>query len=234
MGDSISRYNGSWGGEPAGTQGWGGDTYKNAGYAASSMWWHRLARATGMSINTINANAGSCCSTGNPSRIAGCSDQRTSALDNGTNPDYIICEMGTNDFLYGVDLGSYDGTTDVPSDVSTFMGAYSNMLKKIQTNYPYAKIYCCTIHQHTHESYVTLRDNLPVIVNRNGITLRDYNNAIREIAKLFGCGVIDFESCGLNIRNVADLTFDDSATMHLHPTGVGQNMLGEAAISIFR
>jgi hypothetical protein len=198
------------------------------------MWWHRLAIATGMAINTINANAGSCCSNGNSSRIPGCSDQRTSALDNGTDPDFIICEMGTNDFLYGVDLGSYDGTTDVPSDISTFIGAYANMLKKIQNNYPMAKIFCCTIHQHTHESYITLSRNLPVIVNRDEITLRDYNNAIREIAKLFGCGIIDFESSGINIRNAADLTFDDSTTMHLHPTDVGQKLLADRAIAVFR
>ena len=234
MGDSISRYSDAWGGKPAGTTGWGGDTFKSAGYKVDEIWWYRLAWATGMQINTINANAGSCCSTANPNRISGCDSSRCSSLDNGTDPDFILCEMGTNDFIYGAAIGSYDGTVDVPSDVSTFMGAYANMLKKIQTNYPNAKIFCCTIHQNLYTDYKTNSLNLPTIVNKNGVTLRDYNNAIREIAKLFGCGVIDFESCGLNIHNIADMTFDTQTNMHLHPTNSGHVLLANAALKEFR
>lgn len=234
MGDSVSRFDERYGGRPSGTSGWGGNTYKSAGYNIDEMWWSQLAKMTGLKINTINANAGSTCSTANPDRIACSSDTRCSALDNGTDPDFIICEVGTNDFLYGASLGQYDGTSSLSTDTSTFKIAYANMLNKMHVNYPAAKIICCTVHQHIYSDYVTASQNLPTVVNKNGLSLREFNDCIREVARLYGAEIIDFETCGLNVRNVANLTFDTGTNYHLHPTNVGQFMLATAAAKIFK
>lgn len=220
MGDSISTYTGI---SPSGT-----------GYASlyptadvtnvSGMWWYKLAEMTGMRINRINANSGSAvCADANPGRVECSSDERCSDL--GTNPDYIICYCGINDYYLNVDMGTYDGTQSLVSATrTTFKEAYASMLYKMHTNYPHAKIYCGLIQQNVHSGYDTLSDNLQTVVNGYGKRLVDFNNTIKEIAEMFGCGIINMDKCGFNLDNLEDYTIDSSPNC-FHPNDAGHTLM---------
>lgn len=232
MGDSISKFK-DYG--ETGTR-WGGDTYPSSDVTdVSQMWWKLASDKLGATILTVNANAGSTCTTANPDRIEASSDYRTSRLGVGTKkPDVIICEIGTNDFIYGANMGSFDGSVSLPSTTATFREAYSNMLKKIQANYPDAKIYGCTVHQNLHSGYLTIKNNLQTVVNKDGIKLKELNNVIREVCGLFGAGVIDFESCGLTLANIDKNTKDTAENVHLHPKKAGHAMFADKVVQALR
>jgi hypothetical protein len=225
MGDSISSYNEI---SPSGT-GYA-HFYPTADVQSRlQMWWSVLASQLGLNVLKINANAGSTVSTANSSRIECSADARISALGAGQiQPDIIICACGLNDFYYNAALGAYDGTQPISADRSTFKNAYAYMLNGLQANYPAAEIYCCTIAQNVHSGYKTIDDQLETVVNSGGQRLIDYNAAIRDVAKMFGCHIIEMESCGFNLHNLEDYTVDASPNC-FHPNIQGHYMMAMQA-----
>lgn len=242
LGDSISTFAGY---VPT------GDGYaayysgNNCGVTSvNQTWWKRLIDETGMVLCVNNSVSGSCCCSGiRTDRIEASNPARTGGLadSDGNNPDIIIIYMGTNDYLLAAGQGTYDGTGDFPTDTSTFREAYSIMLDAIITNYPMAKVYCCTL-QHTASKSTTKR---PVDYTTDGTLKRDWNNIIRELAHLFHCEIIDFESCGINAANVPYYTGDDSVDEDgvsgegnlgrgLHPNAAGHELLYYEALKHFR
>ena len=197
-------------------------------------YWQKFIDALGAEILVNNSSAGSYCTTGHGSAAdskAGCGD-RCEALDDGTNmPDIIIIQLGGNDFTRSTPLGSYDGTQSFPTDTTTFREAYAVMLNKITTKYTDTMILCGTIPIITGGTYVTRTfpsKNLDQGEGKpGGILLEEYNEAIRELAALFGCKVVEFSRCGMTFNNVSIYMQDYSASSNYgqHPNRLGHHLM---------
>lgn len=215
FGDSISTYRGYI---PEGF----GVFYPDSGELTdvSETWWMRLLDDTGMELCANNSSSGSTCvgdslSTDNPKY--GCSGYRVSALTGkqGKMPDVVIIYMGTNDLLTSVPLGDNDGTELVEEGmIENFSDAYCLILDKIESDYPAARIYCCTLLQvgdwGVEQPFVTF-------TNKLGLTSGDYSERIEIIAKNRGIPVIDLYHCGIEIDNLHEMTSDG---VHLTPVGM--------------
>lgn len=223
MGDSISTFSGI---SPSGTG--FASFYPNGDVQSrSDMWWQLVADKLEMSICKIQANSASCVTDGIVSNVCCASDARTSALsNNGLDPDYIICECGLNDFYNNASLGTWDGTTELTNTITTFREAYANMLRKIQTNYPLARIYCCIPAINWHSGY----QSTTVPINSAGTPFQNYINAIKEIAQIFGCGVIPLNECGINMKNGQNYTVDTSTVAYFHPNAKGMTLYADVVI----
>lgn len=215
LGDSISTYDG----------------YIPEGYVVyypfsgevtdvSQTWWMRLMEDTGMELCANGSSSGSTC-IGDTQSIDdpkdGCSGYRISALvgKQGRMPDVIIVYMGTNDLLIGIELGDNDGTKIVEDKkIRNFSDAYTLILDELESNYPAAQIYCCTLAQigdwGTDRPFITFTNNL-------GLTSEDYSERIRVIADNKGIPVIDLINCGIEIDNLHEMTTDG---VHMTPDGM--------------
>lgn len=215
LGDSISTYDG----------------YIPEGFAVfyplggevtdvSQTWWMRLLEDTGMELCSNDSGSGSTCvgdslSLDDPKY--GCSGYRISLIagKQGKMPDVIIVYMGTNDLLIGVPLGDNDGTKLVDEGmVENFSDAYTLILDGLESNYPAAQIYCCTLAPvgdwGTDSPFV-------IFTNYLGLTAEDYSKRIQIIADNRGIPVIDLYHCGVEIDNLHEMTTDG---VHMTPAGM--------------
>ena len=240
IGDSITTYSG-W--LPSGNV----TRYpRGAITSVEQTWWKKLLNETGMVIGQNCAWDGSTCSglsTSTTNAYAACSDKRITQLGLNGTPDIIICYIGINDWgatynknhtQYGgsfvdgafVPIGSYTGETALPSgELKTLSEAYGAMVGKIQIAYPLAKIYCCTLPQTNGKTtYNYDADGVFPSVNRDSVSLADYNDCIRMIAKNLGAEVIEFAECGINWGNMTTYMEDG-----LHPMPDGMTLLCDTA-----
>ncbi len=233
LGDSISTYDGY---VPTGT---GYASYyhgNNCGVSSvDETWWKRLLDNTGMILCKNNSVSGSCMSTAaRQDRVSGCMAERTGGLSDGTNnPDIVIVYMGMNDFLNAVDIGDYDGNGAIPADMTVFRNAYATALLAIMNNYPNAKVYCCTTH-HTEFNTTTQTPQLKI----HGSTQAQFNEQIRDLARIFCAEVIDFEKCGITTGNIESKTGDNVSAggtlgRGLHPNAAGHELLFREAFKHF-
>ena len=186
----------------------------------SQTWWKRLIDDTGMELCSNGSSSGSTC-VGDSMCIDdpkyGCSGYRISLLagQQGRMPDVIIIYMGTNDLLSDIPLGDNDGTGLVEEGmIGNFSDAYTLILDKLESDYPIAQIYCCTLAM--VGDWGTDRPFVP-FVNRLGLTSEDYSKQIQLIAENRGITVIDLLNCGIEIDNMDVLTLDG---VHFTPEGM--------------
>ena len=204
-------------------------------------YWQKFIDAIGGQLLINNSSAYSCCSTGHDyDYLAGCGD-RCEALNNGADmPDIIVIQLGGNDFTRSTPLGSYDGTQEFPTETDTFREAYAVMLKRITEKYPDAVIICATVTVIRGGAYVT-NDypprNKPFGPNPGGIELEEYNNAIREIAALFGCRVAEFAHCGITFDNIPtymqDCIQNGDRIYGQHPNRAGHALMAHELIRAY-
>lgn len=240
IGDSITTYSG-W--LPS------GNAYRYPRGAITNVeqtWWKKLLNKTGMVIGQNCAWDGSTCSglsTSTTNAYAACSDKRISQLGLNGDPDIVICYIGINDWgatynknhtQYGgtfidgafVPVGDYTGEAALPSgELKTFSEAYGCMIGKIQNSYPNAKIYCCTLPQTNGKTtYNYDADGAFPSINRDGVSIADYNDCIRMLANNFGVEVIEFAKCGITWGNITTYMEDG-----LHPRPDGMTLLADKA-----
>lgn len=221
MGDSISTYKNFI---PDGNATWYEDGNRGVP-TASYIWWGVVAREKGYKISTVQAWSGSKVSAPNGETNAMSGDRTGQLALNGT-PDIIIIYGGVNDFLQEAPLGTWDGHSDIPSTNEQFRKAYAMMLNKIHINYPLAMVYCCTIANCN-------RDGTPNnLENIGGQWLHDFNSAIRQIAPMFNCTVIEVESCGINQQNLETYMgdFSTSTGSGLHPNQYGHALFARRVL----
>lgn len=215
LGDSISTYDG-W--IPEGCAVY----YPMSGQLTdvSQTWWMRLIEDTGLELCSDGSSSGSTCvgdSLSMDEPKYGCSDYRISLLTGkqGKMPDIIIVYMGTNDLLKSIPIGDNDGTALVDEGmIDNFSDAYTMMLDKLESHYPAAQIYCCTLAQvgdwGTKQPFIMYTNNLQ-------LTADDYSKQIRMIADNKGMPVIDLYHCGIEIDNLKEMTTDG---VHFTPDGM--------------
>ena len=146
-------------------------------------------------------------------------------------PDVVIIYRGTNDFV------QTDGTShesiETPNmitwsditDEMNFTQCYIKTIEKIRAAYPSAYIILCTLNVFKYVNYSHFPSN-------NGVnTLPQYNDKIREIANLMGCGLIEFDKDGITWENCYPTYISDNATTPLHPNTKGHRVMGEKAFA---
>lgn len=217
-------------------------------YNANSVivWWEHVQNALGCSCIPVcwsgssvtdheqNTDTRKCSWAFHPSQIRKCGIRTPGTMDR-TAPDVIICARGCNDMTHlpytRITEGYFDSptwdypTTDVVEGKYGFLEGYAMMIKALRETYPFARIVVCTLHQMkriNHEHFPT---------NNGFNTLPQYNNAIREIADFFGCGLIEFDKDGVTFENCYPTYIDDSATIPTHPNNAGHYMMGKQAIA---
>lgn len=206
LGDSISTF-----------QGWipsnNVSFYPRSGNNVTNVndtWWKQLIDALGMRLEVNNSWSGS--------RVTGTDSSsgvtRASLL--GTNPDIIIVWMGINDFNNEVGIGTWDGTTALPTSRTTFREAYAIMLNTILSTYPTTKVYCCTLPD-TERSGASTN---PPEINDAGVALKTWNDAIRDVANAMQVEIIELSKCGIHWHNLNIYTADE-----LHPNKAGMDII---------
>ena len=190
------------------------------------IWWGMVCKALGMAVLKNNSISGS--TVAGDTENSGC-QTRCEDLHVGTdNPDVIIIAMGGNDFKNEIPLGTYDGNGDFPTDTSAFREAYAIMLNKILTKYPDAEVFVCT------RPYI-FECNGDVAFpekNESGILFKEWNEAIIDIANLFGVRVVDQTKCGITWQNRKYFGGDykEDTGWVLHPNKWGQAAMANEII----
>lgn len=194
--------------------------------AVEETWWQQVVDELTLTLY-VNGSSSGATVVGDSTDVEdpryACNELRTGALagPEGASPEIIIVYLGTNDLLEGIPLGTNDGTALVEEGrIKTFSDAYTLMLDKLQSKYPLAEIYCCTLlpvgDYGTETPYVVFR-------NGAGLTAADYSGVIKEIAKNRELFVIDLQDCGIVIENLHETTTDG-----VHPTKEGMACIAAA------
>lgn len=144
------------------------------------------------------------------------------------DPDVIIINGGGNDYIRNAPMGTYDGHSPLDTTATTtFREAYANMLNRIQQRYPYALVICCTPIYFIRPAMSSDADKAQVNVNSLGLTYKDYQDAVKELATLKGCAYVDLFVQGFSRYNYYDAFCEDSAIGSLHPNAMGMTVIGE-------
>lgn len=213
-------------------------------YAPDQLWWGKLADRLGATIlQNVSWSGASVCShegdNANYKTSYAWHDAQIAKLatrdaeGNTINPDVVIIYRGTNDLSHTpyaklTEFGA--AAMSIPSDDSVtggfgFKEAYALTISKIRAAFPQAMIICCTLN-------VFKRVNYSAFPTNNGTnTLPEFNNAIREVADMMGCPVIEFDKDGITFENCYPTYIDDSATIPTHPNLTGHAKMAEKAIN---
>ena len=155
---------------------------------------------------------------------------------NRTAPDIIIIYRGTNDFSYQpytkLTSGYFNASNwqypqnDIVNNGYGYLEALSLTIKELRAAYPTSYIMLCTLN-------VFKRVNYSHFPTNNGLnTLPEYNNAIREAANFFGCGLIEFDKDGITFENCySEGYITDSSTTPTNPSDKGHYLMGKKAIA---
>lgn len=211
IGDSISTY---YGFVPDGYKVYYNEeiALENQLTSVDDTWWRIVCKHLGAEICVNNSYSGS--------RVSGegfpcaSSDERTSSLHTeSATPDLILLYIGANDFGRGI------GIKENPFfyKEAIFYNSYKEMLQKIMRNYPNSQIICATL----MKSSVKGNPQWEYPLSKTGISLEEYNEAIREIANNVGVLVADLEAL-----NTPYETLDT-----LHPTREGHKTIANAWIT---
>lgn len=194
--------------------------------SVNDLWWKKLIDSVGASLLVNESWSGSCVTTVNGETSAGCMGRCENLGTASQDPDVIIVYLGINDFNGGVSIGSYNGNGDIPTNTTTFREAYAIMLNKILTKYKSAEVWVCTL------PYCEITgSNIFPEVNSNGVYLHVWNNAIRELADVFGVNVLEHSKCGLTYQNMDVYMGDYSSGDALHPNAAGHTLIANSDIS---
>lgn len=139
-------------------------------------------------------------------------DTRIEAIPEDANIVTIL--GGTNDYAQDVPLGLI---TD--SSTGTFYGAYNTVIAKLLNQNPLYRI----ILMSTPYGEYDFGDGF---VNAEGLTTKDYAEAVRLLAKRWGLPLIDIDGeCGWNTLNMSDFLVDE-----FHPNALGYNRMSEVIV----
>lgn len=195
-------------------------------------WWMEVINALQMELavnNSWSGRAVSSCRDSDPDHTtdAGYKQTNIDVLGSNGTPDVIIIKLGINDFNHGAYLGTYDGSTALPSTVATFTDAYAVMLDRIMTTYPTAEIYCCTLMDCERNGGTGFPE-----ISQHGESLVEWNEALKKLALAFGCKILDHAVAGITHYNLSTYCGDyDPDTQHaLHPNPMGMSLIANETI----
>ena len=189
-------------------------------------YWGKLISKDKMVLEVNNSWAGTLLSKWeNQVDISLCDDRRLSNLG---NPDIILIFGGTNDYGYKDrwrtigDL-NLEGTT---LDVTVFKPALQYTVQYLQKKYPKALI--CFLIPLQRGRYHEYGDEILDYPSKNGLGLFEfqYRDAIKEVANIYGCEVIDTNKCGITYYNGTNNPTGSGGTNLYMVDGVHPNAAG--------
>lgn len=137
--------------------------------------------------------------------------------------DIIVVFGGTNDWGSGdAKLGNFESR-----DTYTFYGALHTLYTMLTEKYPTSQIVVLTPLHRTGEFGPVVRENMPQ-ANKN-IALKEYVNAIRELAEYYSILVLDlYKTSGIQpeIPVIKEMYIPDG----LHPNDEGHKLLANRII----
>lgn len=219
--------------------------------ASVNVWSKRLCDAVGATLLANASWSGSAITSvlndgGSPYKVSSqawhpCTIGRCRVRDdegNFINPDVIIIYRGTNDFSYSnngnypdldIDdvnlMSGFSATTDKINGVYSFKTGYYMIIKALREAYPDAIIVLCTLNVFKRVTY----NKWPT--RNDAFTLPDINNAIREVANMTGCPIIEFDKDGITFENCYPTYISDNATTPTHPNTNGHRVMAEKALA---
>lgn len=200
---SVPAYAAAYTGAEVYNMGFGGcrmAVHPTSGYAAFSMW--ALADAVASGNYTLQDAQASKGSDYFPEQLA------LLKTINFSGVDMIVIHYGTNDFAANVTI---DNTSD-DDDTATLCGALRYSLRKLMTAYPKIRIFVSVPIYRKWSS-----TGAETYTNSSGKKLRDFCNALAEVADEFNCPVIDgYKALGVNTINNAAFSSDGT---HLNDHG---------------
>lgn len=195
--------------------------------SVSDMWYSTMEKILQMNLCINNSSSGrTVAGTGELTIDNVCGQNAAHVLHSDTGqPDVIFITLGGNDFLCNVPLGEWNGKSNLPKNTvqNTFREAYAIMLMRVMTEYPHAEIFCCTQIQFIRSDNTEW--SFP-IRNSIGASIQDYNNAIKEIAQIFGAKVVDLNRCGITYYNASQYISGSGAINDIHPNLKGHSIIG--------
>ncbi len=215
LGDSISTLDGY--SVPDGTAFYVGEKkFLSNVFTPEDTWWGKVIARLGGELLVNNSISGStvCAHPAYEVPFYGCSDERTAALGRGDcTPDVVMVFLGVNDWGHGFHIAPNE---DLGGGSYAFASAYTEMLKKLQKNYPQAEIWCFTLPVSTWSGHAYFE--FPYCYN--GRHIKEYCEAIRTCAEACGCRVID-----LYASDTPHDTIDG-----FHPTANGMQVLADTVL----
>lgn len=197
----------------------------------NQMWWKIVADTIGLTPANCSWSASRV--TGKPKgtdAYAACSDKRIRDVGRNGVPEKIFCFIGCNDWGNEIPLGTWTSGDPIPDDsqmgpddqITTFKEAYVLMLNKLKTAYPTSTVYACTLLEDASS-----RDETPGAPgdNADGVTIPQYNQAIKDVAQAMSVEVIDLHEC----MTYAEVTANTAEG--LHPTAAGQAIIARYVIN---
>lgn len=228
VGDSISSYDGISNNTDYNTNigdNWvwyGNGAAGRAHVTRADTWWQQAIDVLGMELCVNNSWSGSYLLYGH--KADAYKDLRMTNLHNnntGAQPDIIAFHMGTNDCkemasASAVGTVSKAKTMTAASTPTTTLEAYAVMLKQAQKHYPNAELYCFTLLPEANQA------------NAGNIAAYEaFNAGIKELAKAFGCHVVDAYS----IIGTNRVTLDQIMLDNLHPDLYGMDAMTNCFVS---
>lgn len=129
--------------------------------------------------------------------------------------DLISVMGGTNDWAQSLPLGVEDSTDD-----TTFYGAVNSIIEQLLTKYPTKRIFFMTTPYGEMPSRVTGETWSDALTNTQGLTPKDYADAIINRCKAYNIPYCDiYYEAGINSFNVVDFMNDDGNYIHCNSLG---------------
>lgn len=151
-----------------------------------------------------------------------CQDTRINAIP--TTFDLVSVMGGTNDWAQSVPMGAEDST-----DPLTFNGALNTMVTKLMTRFPDKRVILCTTPYGEMPGRAGWSNGW---TNTQGLTTRDYAEAVRKCCKRWSLPIIDVNTdAGWNTLNIRTYITDDGGL--LHPNDVGGSRIASVIVAGF-
>lgn len=182
---------------------------------AGNAWQPYVTAKLGL-VHTNYGVGGTLLSGAAGSTSAMCQDARINAIP--TTIDLLTLLPGTNDWAQNVPLGAVDST-----DPLTFNGAFNTFSAKAMARWPAKRIVVMTTPY--GEMYNFAPRGWPnAYTNTQGLTTRDYAEALRTQARRWGFPCADVSgNAGWNTANIRTFINDDGALLHPNAAG-GERM----------
>lgn len=125
--------------------------------------------------------------------------------------------IGFNDFGYGVPIRCAPQSNDEKINISYFEDAYHQMLTGLRYFYPDSKIVCATL----MKTMLKQNKHWRFFDRLGGISIDDYNKAIRHAAS----------NCRVNLADLASCKRPYETVDGAHPTALGHQIIAEEWIA---
>jgi lysophospholipase L1-like esterase len=162
---------------------------------------------------------------------------RVMSLSKDEEVDIITFWGGTNDWGASVEIGDIKQQTNPSTrDNTTFMGGLCACVEKLLSLYPTKRIILIGTTPRTSNNN---QDTYHNTTNSKGKYLKDYVDAVKEVAEWYGLPFLDLlRTSGMNVYNMEQYFYpqnaNDGSKYYLHFSQQGEDLLAEKIAAFIR